>query len=181
MSDHHAGGVAIAQDAASRADDAWVVDTADRMARIQSSEIAEMEFAREAAGMPAAPAGPGYGGGSNDDDTAPPDRLALDPGPELMLESDRVVGDHDANRDQSDLVAGVGQEHLVGPAKLVADEWSDLSRSAAGAHFHRGPADRESRRRVVDDDCVQQVGLGDLLVERLHGEGPTSPENSGSP
>lgn len=57
MSDHHAGGVAMAQDAASRADDSWVVDTAERMARIQASEIAEMEFAREAAGLPSAPAG----------------------------------------------------------------------------------------------------------------------------
>ena len=57
MSDHHAGGVAMAQDAASRAEDAWVVDTAERMARIQASEIAEMEFAREAAGLPSSPAG----------------------------------------------------------------------------------------------------------------------------
>ncbi len=57
MSDHHAGGVAMAQDAARRADDDWVVDTAERMARIQASEIAEMEFAREAAGLPAAPDG----------------------------------------------------------------------------------------------------------------------------
>lgn len=57
MSDHHAGGVAMAQAAASGADDDWVVDTAQRMARIQASEIAEMEFAREAAGLPAAPAG----------------------------------------------------------------------------------------------------------------------------
>ena len=57
MSDHHAGGVAMAQAAANRADDAWVVDTAQRMARIQTSEIAEMEFARENAGLPATPAG----------------------------------------------------------------------------------------------------------------------------
>lgn len=57
MSDHHAGGVAMAQDAARRADDAWVSDTADRMARIQSAEIAEMALARETAGLPANPAG----------------------------------------------------------------------------------------------------------------------------
>ena len=66
MSDHHAGGVAMAQAAASRADDAWVVDTAQRMARIQASEIAEMEFARENAGLPATPAGftPDFGAGA---------------------------------------------------------------------------------------------------------------------
>lgn len=57
MSDHHAGGAAMAQAAADRADDDWIVDTAQRMARIQASEIAEMEFARDAAGLAAAPAG----------------------------------------------------------------------------------------------------------------------------
>ena len=57
MSDHHAGGVAMARAAAQRSDDAWVVETADRMARIQAAEIAEMEFAREAASLPANPAG----------------------------------------------------------------------------------------------------------------------------
>lgn len=57
MSDHHAGGVAMAEAAASRAEDEWVIDTATRMARIQASEIAEMEFAREAAGLPASPPG----------------------------------------------------------------------------------------------------------------------------
>ena len=55
-----------ARAAASRADDAWVVDTAQRMARIQASEIAEMEFARESAGLPATPAGftPDFGAGA---------------------------------------------------------------------------------------------------------------------
>ena len=57
MSDHHAGGVAMAEAAASDAEDQWVRDTADRMARIQASEIAEMEFAREAAGLDAHPTG----------------------------------------------------------------------------------------------------------------------------
>lgn len=66
MSDHHAGGVAMAQAAASRAGDAWVVDTAQRMARIQASEIAEMEFARQTAGLPETPAGftPDFGAGA---------------------------------------------------------------------------------------------------------------------
>lgn len=72
MSDHHAGGVAMAQDAANRADDAWIVDTAQRMARIQAVEIAEMESARNAAGLPAAPAGFvadfGHGTGGMDTD-----------------------------------------------------------------------------------------------------------------
>ena len=57
MSDHHAGGVAMAEAAASGAEDEWVRDTADRMARIQASEIAEMEFAREAAGLDPNPPG----------------------------------------------------------------------------------------------------------------------------
>lgn len=57
MSDHHAGGVAMAQSAARRANDDWVVDTAERMALGQASEIAEMEFARKAAGLPADPEG----------------------------------------------------------------------------------------------------------------------------
>lgn len=57
MSDHHAGGVAMAEAAASDAEDEWVRNTADRMARIQASEIAEMEFARNAAGLDANPPG----------------------------------------------------------------------------------------------------------------------------
>ncbi len=57
MSDHHAGGVAMAQAAADSASDEWVVDTAGRMASIQASEIVEMNFAREAAGLTARPPG----------------------------------------------------------------------------------------------------------------------------
>ena len=57
MSDHHLGGVAMAEAAADSAEDPWVRDTADSMARIQASEIAEMEFARNAAGLTANPQG----------------------------------------------------------------------------------------------------------------------------
>lgn len=57
MSDHHAGGVAMAEAAASGAEDEWVRETAARMASVQASEIAEMEFARAAAGLDANPAG----------------------------------------------------------------------------------------------------------------------------
>lgn len=57
MADHHAGGVAMAQAAADSASDAWVIDTATRMAQIQASEIFEMEYAREAAGLDPRPFG----------------------------------------------------------------------------------------------------------------------------
>ncbi len=57
MTDHHRGGVAMASAAAAAADDSWVADTAAAMAAIQTSEIFEMEAARERAGLPADPPG----------------------------------------------------------------------------------------------------------------------------
>ena len=57
MRDHHAGGIAMAQGAADRASNEWVVDTAARMATIQSGEIVELELARQVAGLPKEPEG----------------------------------------------------------------------------------------------------------------------------
>lgn len=57
MIDHHLGGVAMAEEAAIRADDDWVAETAATMAAIQASEITEMSVARGDAGHPADPPG----------------------------------------------------------------------------------------------------------------------------
>lgn len=57
MSDHHVGGVRMAEEAAESAGDSWVIDTARRMAAIQASEIAEMEAARVRAGLEPDPFG----------------------------------------------------------------------------------------------------------------------------
>ncbi len=58
MIDHHRAGVAMAESGAAEADDEWVADTAGALARIQSSEIAEMTADRERAGLSTTP--PGY-------------------------------------------------------------------------------------------------------------------------
>jgi uncharacterized protein (DUF305 family) len=57
MIDHHVGGVAMADEAATRATDEWVAETAATMAAIQASEIAEMSVDRDDAGFPADPPG----------------------------------------------------------------------------------------------------------------------------
>ena len=57
MKDHHAGGVHMAQYAAEHARDQFVRDLARRMARNQRIEIAELDAARERAGLPRAPTG----------------------------------------------------------------------------------------------------------------------------
>lgn len=57
MIDHHLGGVAMADEAADRANDDWVAETAATMAAIQASEIAEMSADRDRAGHPADPPG----------------------------------------------------------------------------------------------------------------------------
>jgi uncharacterized protein (DUF305 family) len=57
MPDHHLGGVAMAEAATESATDAWVADTAAWMAGVQRSEIAEMEFTRNALGLSAQPHG----------------------------------------------------------------------------------------------------------------------------
>jgi uncharacterized protein (DUF305 family) len=58
MRDHHLGGMAMASHAAEEASDRWVRELATRMARNQRAEVAEMDAARERAGLPADP--PGY-------------------------------------------------------------------------------------------------------------------------
>lgn len=58
MRDHHLGGMAMASHAAEEASDPWVRELATRMARNQRAEVAEMDSARERAGLPADP--PGY-------------------------------------------------------------------------------------------------------------------------
>lgn len=75
MADHHAGGVAMAQAAADMASDPWVIDTAERMAQIQASEIFEMEYAREAAGLDPQP--PGFTSDFGSDDV-PMDAMDMD-------------------------------------------------------------------------------------------------------
>lgn len=57
MQDHHRGGVAMAEAAAEQASDPWVRELAERFARNQAMEIAEMTAARERAGLPAQPDG----------------------------------------------------------------------------------------------------------------------------
>jgi uncharacterized protein (DUF305 family) len=57
MIDHHLGGVAMAEEAATRATDDWVAETAATMAAIQASEITEMSVDRDDAGFPADPPG----------------------------------------------------------------------------------------------------------------------------
>ncbi len=56
MQAHHEGGADMAQYAADHTSDAWIKDLASRMARIQQQEIAEMETARQRAGLPGSPA-----------------------------------------------------------------------------------------------------------------------------
>ena len=58
MIDHHAGGVHMADQAAQRAGTAFVRELAERVARQQRIEIAEMRAARDRLGLPADP--PGY-------------------------------------------------------------------------------------------------------------------------
>jgi len=58
MRDHHLGGVAMAEAAADRAEDPWIIEAASQMARVQASEIAEMDMARDRALLDPAP--PGY-------------------------------------------------------------------------------------------------------------------------
>ncbi len=58
MIDHHRAGVAMAESGAAEAGDDWVADTAGAMARIQTSEIAEMTADRDRAGLSTTP--PGY-------------------------------------------------------------------------------------------------------------------------
>jgi uncharacterized protein (DUF305 family) len=58
MQDHHRGGLHMAEYAAAEADDAWVRALAARIARNQRSEVAELEAARERAGLAKDP--PGY-------------------------------------------------------------------------------------------------------------------------
>lgn len=58
MRDHHLGGVAMAEHAATTASDPWVRELAARMARNQRAEIAEMDGSRDRAGLPSDP--PGY-------------------------------------------------------------------------------------------------------------------------
>lgn len=57
MSDHHRGGVAMADAAIERASDPWVIDLARRMSAVQTSEINEMEQVRELHGLSATPSG----------------------------------------------------------------------------------------------------------------------------
>lgn len=57
MSDHHAGGVHMADEAARRASDPWLRDLAARIARNQRLEIREYEQARQRAGLTAEPPG----------------------------------------------------------------------------------------------------------------------------
>jgi uncharacterized protein (DUF305 family) len=57
MIDHHRGGVAMAEEAAARAGDDWVAETAATMAAIQASEITEMSVDRDDGGFPADPPG----------------------------------------------------------------------------------------------------------------------------
>lgn len=68
MSDHHKGGVAMAAAAADSASNVWVADKAERMARFQAAEVAEMEFTREALGLSANP--PGFSGDFGSDGNA---------------------------------------------------------------------------------------------------------------
>ena len=67
MTDHHAGGVHMAEQAARRAGDAWLRDLAARIARNQRVEIREYEQARLRAGLAAEP--PGF---DKDVDLPPP-------------------------------------------------------------------------------------------------------------
>lgn len=57
MQDHHRGGVDMAEYAATHASDTFVRDIAARMARIQKTEIAEMEAARQRADLNPNPEG----------------------------------------------------------------------------------------------------------------------------
>lgn len=57
MQDHHRGGVAMAEEAASKATTRFVRDLATRQARNQRIEIQEMERALGQLGLPASPAG----------------------------------------------------------------------------------------------------------------------------
>lgn len=57
MQDHHWGGVHMAEAAAAEAEDQWVVELAERMARIQRGEIHEMEISRKNTGLPDNPTG----------------------------------------------------------------------------------------------------------------------------
>lgn len=57
MRDHHLGGIQMANYAAEHASDQWVRELADRMARLQTSEIAEMDSVRERDGITAEPDG----------------------------------------------------------------------------------------------------------------------------
>lgn len=57
MTDHHRGGVAMAEAAAAQAGDEWVVDTGHKMAVIQTSEIVEMNVVRDSLGLDPEPAG----------------------------------------------------------------------------------------------------------------------------
>ena len=78
MIDHHRGGVAMAEAAATSSSDPWVRELAARMARNQAIEINEMEAARKRVGLTADP--PGY-----------------TPGPFHEMESDTEETDHDSD------------------------------------------------------------------------------------